>query len=599
MFLCVLFLSSLHSSPPFIPSSLTLVPPPPPLAFDSAVDHTFNASDVNRKVTETLLLKELASHPAARLNNLSPLLLPQAKSTQQATCSALASLCDATNDNVVKAASLYALCLYLSNRSKPQPEGTIRKITPIVVNAALTSSPKHSREEIEVQMEREGRLAANSSYSKHKRRICGWISEAPWGGDWKMNDTVSTVKPGSLSLDNPLAENPSIKEEDLGDGTKEMSSLTEAIHRVEGSALAVLKILREGKGGDLAGIEEGEVEPSDAGDLIVVKAGGSTVVSTTVGNNDDLANSKDNSVMAEIVAAGEVRRSDERSDSSICIYIYTKIYGSILSKTFSSLTTFCSSQKNNNGVVQRAGSDADDSTVQSEMTMYDDLKPLSLTSIRRAGVAALACVVASIYNVSDPKNRSGPIKAFVAQGGIDALIVGSFYEWRDYYDPNHGSSVSLQISNMPNMGGGKDDHGMESARSSISSHSNTSFSSSVIYTTIADSAQEQNQHPSVLQPSDSTGKRNKEEANAYLLYQQNRRDQKTADTIEKLNDKSIPRHQLFRIFNGKDSKHVKDNTQIMSEALGLVKSDDLKRVTIARTSTLRRFLSSTHPTTWR
>jgi hypothetical protein len=81
------------------------------------------------------------------------------------------------------------------------------------------------------------------------------------------------------------------------------------------------------------------------------------------------------------------------------------------------------------GVI-RVGSEADDSSVQSELTMFDDLKPLSLASIRRAGVAILACTVASIYNLPDAKSRAGPIKAFVAGGGMDALVVGSFYEWR-------------------------------------------------------------------------------------------------------------------------------------------------------------------------
>ena len=137
------------------------------------------------------------------------------------------------------------------------------------------------------------------------------------------------------------------------------------------------------------------------------------------------------------------------------------------------------------------------------------------------------------------------------------------------------------------------------------------------------------------QPADSTVKSNKEEVNAFLLYQQNRRDQMTADIIEKLGNKAVPRSRLFRTFAEKDSKCVKDNTNIMSEALALVKSEgeswedvgnhhenddsrvtsqrnssnpltkpyllrssDLKRLVISRTSSLRRFLSSTHPTTW-
>jgi hypothetical protein len=209
MFLYVPFPLLLHPPTPLYPLTLPLPSPSP------SADHTFNAADVNRKVTETLLLKQLASHPTARMHNLAPLLLPQAKSTQQATCSALASLCEATSDSVVKAASLYALCLYLSNRSKvrwrgrlvlrlgastrakkkhkhipdtvlppqPQPAGTVMNITPLAVNAALTASPKYSREEIENESKEEF-LSGNSAFCKHKRRMCGWVSEAPWGGDY-------------------------------------------------------------------------------------------------------------------------------------------------------------------------------------------------------------------------------------------------------------------------------------------------------------------------------------------------------------------------------------------------------------------------------
>jgi hypothetical protein len=111
-------------------------------------------------------------------------------------------------------------------------------------------------------------------------------------------------------------------------------------------------------------------------------------------------------------------------------------------------------------------------------------------------------------------------------------------------------------------------------------------------------ADSNNNNPQQLQPSDLTVKSNKEEVNAYLLYQQNRRDQMTADIIEKLDNKAVPRSHLFRVFAEKDSKYVKDNTNIMSEALALVRSEDLKRLVISRTSALRRFLSSTHPTTW-
>mmetsp|Transcript_15075 Transcript_15075/g.31062 ORF Transcript_15075/g.31062 Transcript_15075/m.31062 type:complete len:1056 (+) Transcript_15075:7-3174(+) len=517
-------------------------------------DHTFNASDVNRKVTETLLLKQLASHPAAKMNSLSPLLLPQAKSTQQATCSALASLCDATTDNVVKAGALYALCLYLSNRSKPQHEGTIRNITPLAVNAALTASPRYTREEVEMEFSRESLSGSgNSTFNRHKRRICGWVSEAPWGGELGIENTALTAKPGSLPLDNPLGSASSLQSEE----EKEMSSLTEAIHRVEGSALAILKMLRDGKG-DLTGIEE-EATTSDKGDLegdlVVVKTGCSTIVSSTVGNGD--------SIMSEIAAAGEASAD---------------------------------------GVVQRATSEIDDLSVQSELTMFDDVKPLSLTSIRRAGVAILACIVASIYNVPDAKSRAGAVKAFVGGGGLDALIVGSFYEWRDYYDPSQSSNASVRMSNMPSDkdgGGDGEDGNMEpglvSPRSSISSNSNTSFTSSIISSTLAETKQINSKS---LKTSELSIKSSKEEVNAFLLYQQNRRDQKTAEIVEKLKNRTVPLSRLFRIFNDKDSKHVKDNTRIMSEALTLVKAEDLKRLVISRTSALRRFLSSSHPTTW-
>jgi hypothetical protein len=165
-----------------------------------------------------------------------------------------------------------------------------------------------------------------------------------------------------------------------------MSALSEAIHRVEGSALAVLKMLRDSKGA-LSEIDEED----DDGDLVVVKAGGSTVVSTTIAKKSDMTSEQNiDSIVDEITAVGEM---------------------------------------NKDGII-RVGSEADDLSVQSELTMFDDLKPLSLTSIRRAGVAILACLVASIYNAPDAKSRAGPIKAFVTGGGMDALIVGSFYEWR-------------------------------------------------------------------------------------------------------------------------------------------------------------------------
>lgn len=109
-----------------------------------------------------------------------------------------------------------------------------------------------------------------------------------------IENTALTAKPGSLPLDNPLGSASSLQSEE----EKEMSSLTEAIHRVEGSALAILKMLRDGKG-DLTGIEE-EATTSDKGDLegdlVVVKTGCSTIVSSTVGNGD--------SIMSEIAAAG-------------------------------------------------------------------------------------------------------------------------------------------------------------------------------------------------------------------------------------------------------------------------------------------------------
>ena len=66
---------------------------------------------------------------------------------------------------------------------QPQPAGTVMNITPLAVNAALTASPKYTREEIENESKEEF-LSGNSAFCKHKRRMCGWVSEAPWGGDY-------------------------------------------------------------------------------------------------------------------------------------------------------------------------------------------------------------------------------------------------------------------------------------------------------------------------------------------------------------------------------------------------------------------------------
>ena len=533
----------------------------------ASADHTFNASDVNRKVTETLLLKALSAHPTARSHNLSNLLLPRAKSTAQSTAPALANLCNVTHDAALKAASLYAIALHFSNRQKPPTPAAIEQVAPTLVNASLTCRPLYSRSQIENQLAKPS-LPANSSLAKHKKRICGWISGEPWGD--ASGSQAASAKPPSLPYDNLEGLN----QEKPGMSPQRVSTITDAINRVEGSALAALKLLqtsmrsiseendndvgREAAGGGGGAADNETIDEN----IVLVKSGATTVVSTTVRSPKKSTESQmEDSLLSEISQAGD---------------------------------------ENQGGVVNATNSEADESSsVASELTLYEDKQPLSSTSIRRAGVAALACIVCCLHNNPNPNSKLSSIKALTASGAIDALLLLAYHEFTDVLeDPSKVSTAdvnggvvknSLTLSTMPSHHHSQSNQ-QHSARSTISSSSNTSFSSSIISSsTFQDESR--GGHAAHLDQQnflESTLSR-REEVNAFLLYQQNRRDQKTAEIIAKLNDPLVPASELYRsIAETVPNKPLISATQISSQALASLAAEDLKRITILRTAALRK-----------
>ena len=553
-----------------------------PAAFTS---HTFNAADVNRKVTETLLLKTLARTNEAKafclvrvevkrrykgymfLNIMflsprlsqSPLLLPKSTSGASSTAPALAKLAEESSEPIVKASALYALAIYLSNRQVQPTPTTIERIVPVLVNAALTSKPRHTRAELnlDIESQEEHSKDPNSALAKHIKRKCGWTSGMPWGEDDKQSVQASFMIP----TDMPPLPKP--------------SSFTDSICRVEGSGQAMLKILKSHLKRPATAIEE-EREEDEDGELVVVKTGGgSAVVSSSVTSpkpEGSTAEDPGNSIFDTINATGE---------------------------------------QNKDGVIAIKDNDDEESTVASELTLYEDTQPLSLTSIRRAGVAGLACIAASLFNNSNTNSSLSATKALAVSGGLDALLLIAYYEFSDFRDPTRismGSSSDIQagsltISNFPGSERSNqlNSAAPHSARSSLSSHSNTSFSSSVISSTIDGSSTNRpstNKKPASGPSVVSQAHRN--EVNAYLTYQLSRRDAKTAEIVAKLSSKDCDGHASFlRILDDKHNcKVLTALTDMANSALSFAQPEDLKRIMILRTSRLRRFLERSHPTEW-
>ena len=255
-------------------------------------------------------------------------------------------------------------------------------------------------------------------------------------------------------------------------------------------------------------------------------------------------------------------------------------------------------------------SDDEESTVASELTLYEDSQPLSVTSVRRAGVAGLSCIAASLFNNPNPNSSLSATKALVVSGGLDALLLVAYYEFSDFRDPSRvlmGSSDllagSLTLSNLP--GSDKSPHQIgstapQSARSSISSHSNSSFTSSIISTSVDGTS---GNRPSTNKKSGAgasvVSQAHRSEVNAYLVYQVSRRDAKTAEIVAKLSSNDYSGASIFRILDDKqNSKALTALADMANSALSFTKPEDLKRIMMLRTARLRRFLERSHPTEW-
>ncbi|GMI00302.1 hypothetical protein TrVE_jg1834 [Triparma verrucosa] len=530
-----------------------------PAAYTS---HTFNAADINRKVTETLLLKALARTPEARALSISTLLLPASKAVASSTAPALARLSNEASAPVVKASALYALSLYLSNRQVQPTPTALDKITPVLIDAALTSAPRYTRSELNS----ESTVSDPSSrMSKHIKRKSGWIDGTPWGEE---SEKGSDIPP--IPLDVPPPPTP--------------SAFSESIQRVEGSCIAILKSLKSYIKGSNQRVDEEEEEEEEDGEMVVVKSGANTIVSSNLTNKNDQAKNE---------------TLQEKEQKSFLDSINQ------------------AGADNKDGVIEVAELDDDGShkSVESELTLYLDPNPLSSTSIRRAGVTGLSCLTTVLLQKGKNSKNVSSVKSFLVNGGLDALLCIAYYEFNDDHknrgdigdagglSSQHFSSAGgLPLSNSSNPNNNNNNNKYDplmSARSSLSSHSDVSFTSSIVSSaTNTIDASESGHVNNNMSKNKSIVHKN--QVNAYITYQNERRDNKTAEIVKNLSRGGWKKEDSrFRIIDDeRDYKELKLLGDVVNKALGTVRVDDLKRVQVLRTARLRRFLEKSHPGEW-
>ncbi|GMH83237.1 hypothetical protein TL16_g09528 [Triparma laevis f. inornata] len=516
-----------------------------PAAYTS---HTFNAADVNRKVTETLLLKALARTREARELSIHTLLLPQSKAVASSTAPSLSRLSTESSNPIIKASALYALTLYLSNRQLSPTPTSLDKITPILIDAALTSAPRYTRSELEDNEVYDS--SVGSRMSKHIKRKKGWTNGVPWG-EAESED----VPPIPLSVPD----------------APKLSAFSESIQRVEGSCISILKMLKDYiKNGQGHGIEECD----EVGEMVLVKSGGETFVSSNLVQEEKLTKVEmDNKSFLDSINQSGADNPDGVID------------------------------------VPLEDDEVTHTSIESELTLYLDPNPLSLTSIRRAGVVGLSCLTTVLMQRDSSKRNGSGVKSILVNGGVDALLCLGYYQFneeqryrKDVGISQHVESGSgLPMSSQGDKGGkcGKFDPLM-SARSSLSSHSDASFastifSSSSLHTTALDI---NDGNLNGISKSKSIIHKNK--VNAYITYQNEKRNSRTAEIVKTLSKNGWKKEDdRFRIIEDeRDYKELKLLTDVVNKALSYVGVDDLKRVQVLRAARLRRFLEKRHPGEW-
>jgi len=576
----------------------------------SANTGSWNADDVSRKVTQMQLLKKLSKTHAAAKTKTSVLLAARGKSTAQSIAPALAAMSSSpVVEPLVRAGALYTLSLLLCNHSMTKMnQNIIEKITPVLVNSALVANPAHTRAELEMNNEDIDRGVTT-------KRKSGWINSNCWANQSSNEEFMKSEK-----------------------------LYRRGMRRVDGSANAILRMLRAEKkkqrnnlqavidAGGKKGKDAVVMDDGDEGDqLIMVKSGKDTVMASSVlspekvngksGTDNDNLNGDQNESYCEdnndrYTGENDGDKSDDDDDDD--------------------------------------KSDDDNLSRNTEAAIIEDKAPLSVFSIRRAGLIGLIALLRNLKNSGSEQENDASMKMFVLSGGVDALLLLSYYRFSDDLDGRscdivmNDSGTRSQLSTNPLIANSTTitpsansnlDVPPLSARSATSTStsltSSSIFSSSIASSTVTNtksSSKKRSMKSLMKKQSVNDGSDmffppqddHRQYVNVFLQYQATQRNDTASSNISRIEedeDSSVYYRDVMKtddsVFSNLKSKttvsleqraaqlqaiehlaDVNESTEICNSSLSLLNSSDLKRLLVTRTASLRSFLDKSHPSDW-